>query len=170
MADISQENGSQKDTIYQEIGALLKTLGSVQLATLNATHEAEISYAPYIKRDDFFYIFISELAAHTQNLKLNPDASLMFIADESASKTIFARKRLVLKSRAELISRQDSQWNIIMDDFEAIHGNTITLLKTLSDFYLFQFTPIKGIFIKGFGQAFSLTGSNLTSIEQIKGR
>jgi len=154
--------------IQDEIDDLLSSVKSVQLATLNDEQEAEISYTPYFKKSDVFYIFISELASHTQNLKTNPTLSLMFIEDESNSKTVFARKRLILECKSLLISRDDPQWKAILDNFEIHQGPTIKLLKTLPDFCLFRLTAKKGSFIKGFGQAFNLSGHKLTNIMQVK--
>jgi len=154
--------------IQDEIDDLLSSVKSVQLATLTTEQETDISYAPYLKKEGVFYIFISELASHTQNLKTNPASSLMFIEDESKSKTVFARKRLILECKSSLIPRNDSQWEAILDDFEIQQGPTIKLLKTLPDFCLFRLTAKKGSFIKGFGQAFSLSGNKLTNIMQVK--
>jgi len=156
------------DTIQNEISALLGSLMSVQLATLNTDQQAEISYAPYLKLENSFFIFISELAAHTQNLKTHHQLSLMFIEDESSCQTVFARKRLVLECQSLLIDREDEKWNHTLLAFEAAQGPTIQLLKTLPDFCLFELTSIRGSFVKGFGQAYRLSGKALTEIEQVK--
>lgn len=153
--------------ISQEIDLLLETVQSVQLATLNPQKQPEISYTPYLKIQDLYYIFISELAAHTQNLRKNPLVSLMFIEDEACCKNIFARKRLILECEALQIERTDSQWETTMQAFAQVRGNTISLLKSLPDFYLFQLSPKKGSFIKGFGDAYALSGNGLKHVEQL---
>jgi len=155
------------ETIQNEISALMGSLKSVQLATLNADQQAEISYAPYLKLGDSFFIFISELAAHTQNLKAHNQLTLMFIEDESSSQTVFARKRLILECQSVLIDREETKWHDILLAFEAAQGPTIQLLKTLPDFCLFELTSIKGSFVKGFGQAYRLAGNSLAEIEQV---
>jgi len=155
------------DTIQDEISALMGSLKSVQLATLNADQQAEISYAPYLKLEDSFFIFISELAAHTQNLKAHHQLSLMFIEDELSSQTVFARKRLTLECQSVFIDRKETKWDDILVAFEAAQGPTIQLLKTLPDFCLFELTSIKGSFVKGFGQAYRLTGTSLAEIKQV---
>ena len=157
------------DDIQVEIDTLLGALKSVQLATLNTEQQADISYAPYLKFENHYYVFISELATHTQNLKNNPALSLMFIADESASKTVFARKRLILRCESQFIARDDKHWENILDAFEQRQGNTIKLLKTLPDFCLFQIKTLEGSFVKGFGQAFTLSGENLKLIQEKSG-
>ncbi|MFT7185535.1 MAG: putative heme iron utilization protein [Pseudohongiellaceae bacterium] len=156
------------DTIQDEIGVLIGSLKSVQLATLNANQHPEISYAPYLKLADSFFIFISELAAHTQNLKTHSKLSLMFIEDESNSKTVFARKRLILKCQSVLIDSDNEKWSRTLIAFEAAQGPTIQLLKTLPDFCLFELRAETGTFVKGFGQAYKLSGKSLKEIKQIK--
>jgi putative heme iron utilization protein len=156
-----------KDTIQDEIGVLIGSLKSIQLATLSINQHPEISYAPYLKLADSFFIFISELAAHTQNLKIHPKLSLMFIDDESSSKTVFARKRLILECESVLIDRENERWDRILIAFERTQGATIQLLKTLPDFCLFELKAKTGTFVKGFGQAYKLSGESLKEINQI---
>lgn len=55
---------------------------SVLMATATEDGEPVASYAPYLEHGGDFYVYVSDLAAHTQNLKRNPRASLMFIEDE----------------------------------------------------------------------------------------
>ena len=155
------------DEIQNEISGLLSSLKSAQLATLNAEQQAEISYAPYLKQGDRFFIFISELAAHTQNLKIHSKLSLMFIEDESTSKTVFARKRLILSCRSKFIERENKNWNQLLVAFEAAQGPTIQLLKTLPDFCLFELKFDSGSFVKGFGQAYQLSGDRLEEVKQV---
>jgi len=155
------------DTIQDEVDALIGSLKSVQLATLNAAKQAEISYAPYLKSENSFFIFISELAAHTQNLKTHHQLSLMFIEDESSSKTVFARKRLTLECKSTFVDRRNEKWERTLIAFEAAQGPTIQLLKTLPDFCLFELKAKTGTFVKGFGQAYRLSGETLTEIEQV---
>jgi len=158
------------DTIQDEVGVLIGSLKSVQLATLNADQQAEISYAPYLKLEDSFFVFISELAAHTQNLKMHHQLSLMFIEDESSSQTVFARKRLTLECQSTFIDRKNEKWERTLLAFEATQGPTIQLLKTLPDFCLFELIAEAGTFVKGFGQAYQLSGKALSEIKQVKGK
>jgi putative heme iron utilization protein len=155
------------NAIQDEIRALIDSLSSVQLATLNAKQQPEISYAPHLKLGDSFFVFISELATHTQNLKTHPLLSLMFIEDESSSKTVFARKRLILECRSTLIERENEKWSCTLQAFEAAQGPTIELLKTLPDFCLFELKAETGTFVKGFGQAYKLSGESLKEINPI---
>jgi len=156
-----QPSSDLPNELNDEIEELIDSLKSVQLATLSKLKKPEISYTPFIRypssSSDQFYIFISELAAHTQNLNINAELSLMFIEDEKSCKNIFARKRLILECRSERIERESELWVKILNEFEIRQGKTIALLKTLPDFHLFKLNATKGNYVKGFGQAFSLT-------------
>lgn len=163
-------SSDEHQDINQEINKLLQTLQSVQLATLNSQQQPEISYTPFIKLQKHYYIFISDLATHTQNLRDHPLVSIMFIEDEARCKNVFARKRLILECQSIQLDRNDQSWKIIMQEFERSRGNTINVLKSLPDFYLFQLDPQKGSFVKGFGNAYALSGVDLSDIKQITGK
>ena len=154
------------DEIQSDINTLISTLKSVQLATLSPKQLPEISYAPYLKQHNSFFIFISDLATHTQNLKKHPHLSLMFIEDESRCQSVFARRRLILECQSTLIERNSEKWHTTLLNFEASHDSTIKVLKELTDFHLFELNAIKGNFVKGFGQAYHLSGKALQVIEQ----
>lgn len=155
--------------ILDEINTFIASLKSVQMATLNPDKQAEISYTPFLRQEtqflNQFYIFISELALHTQNLIQHPELSLLFIEDEQKSKNIFARKRLILKCQCSLVDRNSEHWQQTLIDFEKVQGKTVSLLKTLPDFHLFELKATKGSYIKGFGQAFLLSGEGLNMVE-----
>jgi len=163
---VSSQNASNltstnlTDELNDEIEKLIDSLKSVQLATLNQLKKPEISYTPFLRYPassrDQFYIFISELASHTQNLHMNAGLSLMFIEDEKSCKNVFARKRLILECHSQRIERESELWTKILNEFELRQGKTIALLKTLPDFHLFKLNASKGNYVKGFGQAFSL--------------
>jgi len=154
--------------IQSAIETLISSLKSVQLATLNAEQHPEISYTPFLRLEGAYYIFISELASHTQNILLQPKLSLLFIEDEHSAKNIFARKRLTLNVHASECMQGTDQWALILNEFEHQQGKTVSLLKTLPDFHLFKLTAENGTYVQGFGQAFDLTGKHLEVIQAKK--
>lgn len=156
--------------IKQAIELLLDKVASVQLATTNKDDEPEASYTPCLWQDKSAYIFVSELASHTLNLKRSAQASLMFIEDEADSKNIFARQRLILSCQAEFIDRDIEEWEYAIEAFEQRHGNTVALLKSLKDFWLVRLRPVHGSFVRGFGQAFAFTGADFDQTQQVTGK
>lgn len=149
------------DDIQANIDSLTASRKTLMLATLNPSREAEISVTPFIKQGLNFYIFISELASHTQNIKTHPELSIMLIEDEQDTQNCFARKRLSYQCLAQEIPRTEANWVEVINEFEAQLGKTVSLLKTLPDFHLFELKALSGNYVQGFGQAYSLSGEQL---------
>lgn len=163
-------NPVSPEELEQSIQTLFANVASVQLATLDPQGDAEISYTPYLLYQERIYVLISELADHTKNLAVHPKVSLLFIEDEHQSKNVFARKRIILKAQATFIDRKTSEWNDLVDLFEAKHGNTVGMLRNLSDFHLVMFEVSSDSYVQGFGQAFSFEGMDFSTIRQVTGR
>lgn len=150
--------------IQQEFREFIAAFASAQLATVNAERWPEASYAPLLQHEQKFYIYVSELAAHTQNLLARPQASLLFIEDERQARNVFARQRAVLQVSATEISRDSGHWQQILQRMEDRFGSTMELLRSLPDFHLFALTPQSGSYVKGFGKAYRLQGEDLAQI------
>ncbi|RDE22953.1 HugZ family protein [Motiliproteus coralliicola] len=126
------------------------------LSSLNGSLP-ELSYAPYCCDDQGnFYIYISQLASHTENLKQHPQCSAMFIAEEQGCRNLFARERLSFSCRAELIEPQDGDYAPRLEQLEQQFGEVVRLLRTLPDFCLFRLCPLEGRYVAGFGRAYQL--------------
>jgi putative heme iron utilization protein len=135
---------------------------TVLLATSSIEGNPDISYSPYVlDSQGDLYIFISELAQHTQHILANPMVSLMFIEQEGTSRNLYARKRLTLQAKAHEISLDTTDGMSMMEDFLERFGKTIQVLTTLPDFHLFQLKISSGNYIRGFGQAYLVEGSSL---------
>lgn len=126
------------------------------------------SYAPFVM-DEFknIYIYVSGLSTHTQNISVNPYASVMFIEDEGKTEQIFARRRLSFDCTATLVERETDAWNEIIYQFQARFGQMIEILRDLPDFRIFQLTPQQGRFVIGFGAAYSISSDNLNKLKHI---
>lgn len=152
--------------IISSINALIESRKSLLIASLNEANLPEISATPFLKQGNSFFIFVSELATHTQNFRQRPDVNVMLIADEHDTKNAFTRKRLSYACTAACIPRNDKNWKPILKKFEAKQGKTVTLLKQLNDFHLFELKASSGSYIEGFGKAYKLSGDQLNHIEQ----
>ncbi len=138
---------------------------SLMLSTITADGAPHASYAPFImERDRTFYIFVSGLSTHTENLKTTAKAGILLIEDETQANQIFARQRLMYDCRVELIDRHDPQWTVWVDKFAVRFGNLITMLRQLPDFQMFQLKPQSGRFVVGFGAAYAVDSSNLSRL------
>ena len=145
---------------------------TLNLSTLDEQAKAKprtrASYAPFVEDDNGnFYIFVSQLASHTQDLQLNPEASILLLQDEQDTRQIFARQRISYQCNVKTIPPEDEEYPRILERMEQRFGNIIDLLKTLPDFVLFQLTPYEGLYVKGFGKAYKLVGDNLLELEHV---
>ena len=168
--DASALEASIGAEVEAAIQSLLAAVQCVQLATLNNYGEPESSSTPYLYENDCFFIFISELAAHTRNLKIRPRVSLLLIEDESRCNTIFARKRLILNANAQFIARDDDTWEATLCSFEQQRGKTIAVLKTLPDFWLVKLDIQSGCFVRGFGQAYQFEAMQFNNVKKVTGK
>jgi putative heme iron utilization protein len=144
----------QKSEYLEACLELLQSCSSLQLATVDESGLPHISYAPFIRQSEHFFIFVSQLAGHTQQLRDAPNASIMIIKDEAGSRNVFARERCIASVSAEILTSDMA--DSILDQMEVELGKTMGLLRTLPDFVLFRLTAVDARYIAGFGKAFEL--------------
>jgi len=137
--------------------------------TVSDSDHPDIGYAPYIFKDNFFYIFSSELSSHIRLLINKKVGAFMIIKDEKDSKNIWARVRMKFQAKASIISRSDTEFQKITDMISIKHGNTFNIIKEFKDFHLIKLIPLKGTIITGFGSAYNLIGVSLETKSKIKG-
>ncbi|MEA1989726.1 MAG: hypothetical protein U9N57_11055 [Pseudomonadota bacterium] len=155
-------------TNQQQCEIFFKSRKSIILSTLDSLGTIETSVAPFVYKDDKLYIFVSELAKHTQNLlgliernesskDLNTPGlvSAILLADESQTEQIFARERMTLQLNVAELLADDKSYSDLLNEFANQFGEVVSVLRGLSDFHLFEFIIQKGGYVKGFGQAFA---------------
>lgn len=159
---------SNRPKLYTELIAFRDGFRSLELATGSAEAPL-ISYAPYLPDGrGGFYIYVSQLAAHTGQLQTSGRCSVMFIEPEDQAEEIFARRRLVYRCDSREIPRGSENWQAIMAGFHARFGDFIDMILPLADFLLFQLSPTGGTFVRGFAQAYQLTGEDLEQLNHIR--
>lgn len=145
-----------------EFHAFNQQFNSVMLATVNAEGFADASYAPTLQLNGRFYIYISALAAHTQNVLHKPAASLLFIEPETPA-NLFRRQRSMIRCRAEPIARETQAWAQLMDRFEQVLGKMMRTLRELTDFHLIELTPTQATYVRGFAQTYHFSEEELSA-------
>ena len=151
--------------------ALLDGFQSIQLGTVSAAGNPEASYSPAIvDHARNFYVYVSELAAHTGNLMESKKASVLVIEDEGAGEIIFARKRVTFTCRAHHINRHNDEWESTIARFEDKFGKMMSFLKTMEDFHLFRLEPSYARLVLGFGKAYDVTGAYMSEIDHVNGK
>ena len=152
----------------EEARTFLGSFKTLQMATASASGEPEASYAPFVRTgDNAFCICVSDLSRHTGHLVATGRASVLIIEDESASTQLFTRRRLVFECAAEQVERGTARWHATMDVFERKFGEVIGLIRPLADFRMFALEPRRGVFVKGFGQAYRIEGPALDALRQV---
>lgn len=162
---IQEKEQRLREKLLPEIEAFKSQRKTLQLASKCGDNIPNASYAPFAIVDDGFYILVSGLARHGTNLMVSPEVSVMLIEDESESKSIFARKRLTFDAMAQLISRDSAAFSKGVRALSSRFGEMIDNLAGLNDFNLFRLKPHHGLYVKGFGQAFNLTGADLLQVD-----
>lgn len=145
----------------QEFRDSRKTL---QLGTVDKEGKPHTSYAPFAFSERGYYILVSDLATHGQNLKHRKAVSIMMIEDESEARSIFARRRLSFDTNAEPVERDSEHWHTAVEVMRERLGEMIDNLSQLGDFNLYRLNPVIGRYVKGFGQAFDVSGEDMLSV------
>ena len=152
------------DAIRQDCQAFPSRFSTVHLATVGSDGMPEASYAPFVQIDGRYYIYLSELARHTQNLLASADCCALFIESEADCANYFARKRLTLKCKAKECARESKVFEEVLDQFTDEFGNFVDVIRNLKDFHLFELSPQSGSFVAGFAKAYTLDGDDLGNI------
>ncbi len=153
----------------QEAREFLAGFRTLLMATTSPQGMPEASYAPFVRLDDnCFYVYVSALSRHTGNLEATGSVSVLFIEDERDADQLLARTRLTFDCRAELIERESDQWHGVMDAFATTFGDVIDMIRPLKDFKLFRIRPQGGVYVRGFGQAYRVTGAALDRFKHIR--
>ncbi len=153
----------------QVFSDLINNTASLQIASITIDGLANIGYAPFINDNEGnFYIFVSHLASHTQDLINSNQVAILLTEDEQDTKQIFARTRATYSCSVSQVSSSDPLFNERLDQFEGNFGSVIPLLRGLPDFILFRLSPTSGRFVMGFGQAYDLGGAALQDLAHVK--
>ena len=154
----------------QEFDTLISSFSSIQIASVDKNGLPEVSYSPSVL-DNYnnFYVYVSELSKHTENMLNNCNVSLMIIEDETLADIIFARKRVTFSCQAIPIKRDTEEWLDIMNRFQEKFGPMMKQLIKMKDFHLIKLKPSFGRLVYGFGKAFDIQGNNMDDIVHVKG-
>ncbi len=154
MKEIDKQEQGEHTQSYLQLVQNQKTL---ILATVSDQGQPECSYAPYVKDgQNIFYIFVSELATHTKNMLHTAKASILFIKPEQETKNFFVRERVIFGCTISEIQQDDVLYNKQLSLMNDRFGETVELLRGLSDFHLLALTAVNGRYIEGFGKAFMI--------------
>jgi len=162
---LTNSNDAREDFL-----ALRESITSVQLATLTSNNHPEASYAPCAWFDGDCYLYLSGLSSHSANLERNSRISLLLIEEAANAPNAFARKRASLHGTAQIVKNDDVAFANVMQVFHQRFGKVMQVIEPLPDFRLFRVDATSGSFIRGFGQAYELSGSRLDRLVPVDPR
>ncbi|CAD6872955.1 HugZ family pyridoxamine 5'-phosphate oxidase [Methylomonas fluvii] len=139
---------------------LITNSQSLIIASSSEQGTAEVSYAPFLEYQNTYYIYVSQLARHTGNMLRQRQASIMFIEPEAEAVNPFARRRLVIDCAVGEIDKLQAEYAQLLDRLQDRFGETVSVLRSLTDFHLLALTPLRGQYVAGFGKAFSIDVEN----------
>ncbi len=121
----------------------------------------EVSMVLYLPANDLsaFFMHISGLAHHTQNIKREPRVSLMIMESSSDSKRTQQLPRVSVQGRANPFSPESEGYTEIRQAYINRFPES-EMMFTLGDFGLYRIDPVSGRFVAGFAQAHNLTAAD----------
>lgn len=156
----------------EKLERLLLDYQTASLATVSEDGTPLVSYTPVAleSRGGCFYLFVSELSAHTANLRRGGGASLMLMEDEKTSEQLFARHRVTFQGKVEFVARDSAGWTGACEVYGDRFGKFFELLVGLKDFQMFRFVPEDIRLVVGFGAAYQVTGKDWSDLELLTGK
>ena len=155
------------DNAQREFLALRDSSSAALLATLTDDQMPFASYAPLVWVGDDCYLYLSDLASHTRNLKRCPSISLLLMEDEDRVANAFARRRITFAATVVVVEREDPLFAQVLAEFHHCFGKVMKMIEPLPDFHLFRLQLQSGRFVRGFGQAYELSGDHLDRLTHI---
>ena len=162
---------TNQSKITAEYLTFLAKFNSLQLSTIGEKGQPEISYAPFvIDHNNNFYIYVSTLARHTANMHNDGRVGIMLIEGEEVAENIFARKRVIFECDSEVVDRETEVWREKMLLFDQLAARLMETLRRLTDFRLLRLRPKSGLFVKGFGKAYQISGARMDELSHFNPR
>lgn len=129
-------------------------------AALGTLHDGApyVSMVPFVLVDDAtrFIIHVSRLAAHTQDMLMEPRISLMIAAAEQVNLAPQALPRVTVTGTARQLSHDSPEYARARDAYLARFPDSAVTFR-LADFSLFAIVPERIRWVAGFAQARTLT-------------
>lgn len=156
------------DSEAQEtLAQLIRSRQTASLGTLQ-NDAPLVSMVMYAASPDFaeFYIHISQLAVHTQNIIAHPQVSLMICEPESGSKNPQTLARISILGGAEVISADESEYEAIRSRYLDKYPPSAFNFQ-LGDFLLYRIKPQSARFVAGFGKIFNVTPKDISKTAEL---
>ena len=92
------------------------------------------------------------------------------LSDEEEAENIFARRRVTFECNVELLERETEDWRRIMLLFDQREPELMETLRRLMDFQLLRLRAKSGVFVKGFGKTYKISGARMDELSHVNPR
>lgn len=137
---------------------------SLILSTTNSNNTAHTSYSPFVQNEGNYYICISSLLPHFENMANTNKAHVMIIEDESNASHIYARKRLYFDVDCEEVIEEEAIFKLFDDRYE----NQLSFIREMKDFKILRLIPQEKSLVLGFGAAYTMNKDGILGQKAIK--
>ena len=135
-----------------------------KIASLGTLHEGHpfVSMVPFavVPNSASLVIHVSQLAAHTRDMKLSPRVSVMIIASPDSEKPPQALARITLQGNALQYNDAEPEYQEASNCYLERFPESLAMFG-FSDFSLFKIQPTQARLIGGFAQARTLSAEQL---------
>lgn len=158
---------THESRLLRELRALIHSRRVAALGTLDADQAAQpfVSMVPYAvwPQGAALVVHLSGLAAHTRNLQVHPQASLLVMAGEAAGEPVHALQRVTLEVAAETPERDSDAWQAARDTYLARFPEAEPMTE-LGDFRFVLLRPGGARQVAGFGAARSVDADEIRRV------
>jgi heme iron utilization protein len=149
---------------------LSKIIRNGRIASLGTLRQGApfVSMVLYTPAVDFsaFYIHISRLAHHTQDILQDPRVSLMIVEVDNQEADAQTLARLSILGHAVEIVADSDEYNQVKDGYLEKYPQAEPLFE-FKDFAIFRIQPESARYVAGFARAFNLSASQLRKAAEL---
>jgi len=126
---------------------------SLIISSTSTQNKPLTSYAPFVKKEEKYYVSISSNLPHFANMQSTNKAHILIIEDEASAEHIYARKRMYFSAECTVVEEGTEE---IYKLFDKRYGESLAFLRTMKDFKIIEFTPQEKSLVLGFGAAYKM--------------
>ncbi|RIY33942.1 hypothetical protein CJP74_00525 [Psittacicella melopsittaci] len=159
--DPQEKSRRLTERLNPEIAALKASVKTAIISSYDNQGVPNASYSPFAIHDGYYYILISDVAKHAENLRQTGKAHILLIEDEDKARNIYARQRLSFHAKVTPVDADTPEFTQGVKALGQRFGEIVSELSTMKDFNLFRLEPQDGLYVKGFGKAFNVGNDEL---------
>lgn len=146
-------------------------LRAQDVAALGTLHQGEpyVSMVPFALRPGSteFIIHVSQLAAHTRDMRAHPQVSLLVIAPPAAGVTAQERARITVQGEAVQLAAGTGEYATAKAAYLARFPQS-EMMFGFADFALFAIVPASIRVVGGFAQAATISPATLAEVLSVE--